>query len=61
MVGELKISAPASTADSQLARTLGELFAEAIEQQQAGRMERAIELYRLLVSQFPSFAPFLVE
>ena len=57
MVGELKISAPASTADSQLARTLGELFAEAIEQQQAGRMERAIELYRLLVSQFPSYAP----
>ena len=57
MVGELKISALASTADFPPDRTLGELFAKAIDQQQAGRMERAIELYRLVVSQFPSYAP----
>lgn len=57
MAGELKISAPGSTAASPPARTLGELFGKAIEQHQAGRMERAIELYRLLVSQFPSYAP----
>ncbi len=53
MAGELKISAPSSAAPS----TLNELFAKAIEQHQAGRMERAIELYRHLVSQFPGYAP----
>lgn len=52
MAGELKIAAPSSKAPS----TLNELFAKAIEQHQAGRMERAIELYRHLVAQFPSYA-----
>jgi len=53
MAGELKIPAPSLAAPS----TLNELFAKAIEQHQAGRMERAIELYRHLVSQFPGYAP----
>ena len=53
MAGELKITAPSSAAPS----TLNELFAKAIEQHQAGRMERAIELYRHLVTQFPGYAP----
>ena len=53
MAGELKIAAPQPSAPT----TLNDLFTQAIEQHQAGRMERAIELYRLLVAQHPGYAP----
>ena len=53
MVRKRRISAPISVAPS----TLNELFAKALEQHQAGGMERAIELYRHIVSQFPGYAP----
>ena len=54
MAGELKIAAPQA---SQAPSTLSELFAKAIEQHQAGRLDRAIELYRHLVSQYPGYGP----
>lgn len=57
MAGELKIPAPKAAADPASPTTLSDLFAKAIEQHQAGRMERAIELYRHLVTQFPAYAP----
>ena len=53
MAGELKIAATSAASPT----TVSELFAKAIEQHQAGRMERAIELYRHLVTQHPGYAP----
>ena len=52
MAGELKIAATSAASPT----TVSELFAKAIEQHQAGRMERAIELYRHLVTQHPGYA-----
>lgn len=56
MAGEITIPAPGS-AQTRVGTGATDLFAQAVGHQQAGRLERAIELYRHLLISQPGFAP----